>query len=240
MRKQLDLFVEPRSADAVVDASTLPADWTAHLPFLKTDAWRELQARVADARGASTVYPPACDLFRAPTLTPLAEVRVVILGQDPYHGAGQAHGLAFSVPAGIRVPPSLRNILKELAEDIPSQAEHSGHAHDLTPWARQGVLLLNTTLTVEESKPASHAKWGWGVLTDQFIAAVSAHSEHTVFLLWGAHARAKASLIDPQRHHIIESAHPSPLSSHRGFFGSRPFSKANAYLVTHNRPPVNW
>jgi uracil-DNA glycosylase len=240
MRKQLDFFPATTASPTALDAASVPADWAAQLPMLGTTAWQQLQTKVAVARRATTVYPPASDTFRALRLTPLAKVRVVILGQDPYHGAAQAHGLAFSVPIGLPKPPSLRNIFKELASDIPAAVPHGEHATDLTPWAEQGILLVNTTLTVEEAQPASHSKWGWGAFTDEVITAVSDHTEHTVFLLWGAHARAKAALIDPQRHHIIESVHPSPLSASRGFFGSRPFSRTNTYLESHHHPTIDW
>ncbi len=240
MRTQLDLFGATTASLPQRDAAAVPDDWASVLPMIATPAWAQLQSRVATARRSTTIFPTASDTFRALVLTPLNCVRVVILGQDPYHGAGQAHGLAFSVPIGQRTPPSLRNIFKELATDLPSASNQAARPTDLTPWAEQGVLLLNTTLTVEAAQPASHAKWGWSDFTDEVIAAVSAQNEHTVFILWGAHARAKSGLIDASRHHCIESAHPSPLSARRGFFGSRPFSRANTYLAAHDRPTVNW
>jgi uracil-DNA glycosylase len=223
-------------------AGTVPVvartDWN---PVLRDELcqpyWTELQSFVAAERAAGPVYPSADRVFAALHLTPLAEVKVVILGQDPYHGPGQAHGLCFSVPAGVPLPPSLRNIYRELHDDLGLDAPRSG---DLTPWARRGVLLLNTTLTVRAGAAASHQGHGWEVFTDQVIRAVSAGPEPVVFILWGAHARKKRVLVDRSRHVVIESAHPSPLSAHNGFFGSRPFSRANAALVAAGRQPVDW
>lgn len=213
-------------------------DWN---PVLREELsqpyWYELQSFVAAERDAGPVYPPPDRVFAALHLTPLAEVKVVILGQDPYHGPGQAHGLCFSVPSGVALPPSLRNIYRELHDDLGVPTPRSG---DLTPWARRGVLLLNTTLTVRAGAAASHQGHGWEVFTDQVIRAVSARPERIVFILWGAHARKKRALVDRSRHVVIESAHPSPLSAHNGFFGSRPFSRANAALVAAGREPVDW
>jgi uracil-DNA glycosylase len=199
--------------------------------------WAELQAFVADERAHHPVYPPHDLVFAALHRTPIAEVKVVILGQDPYHGPRQAHGLCFSVPDGVPPPPSLRNILVELESDLGLPAPRSG---DLGRWADQGVLLLNTTLTVRGGHAASHQKHGWETFTDEVIRAVNAKPERVVFLLWGAAARRKRDLIDRSRHVVIESAHPSPLSAHNGFFGSRPFSRANAALVEAGRDPVDW
>lgn len=186
------------------------------------------------------IFPPAAQRLRALELTPLEAVRVVILGQDPYHGPGQAMGLAFSVPQGTRLPPSLRNIYRELETDCHVLAPPHG---DLTRWAEQGVLLLNTSLSVEAGKAGSHAGRGWEALTDACVAAVAARPDPTVFILWGAHAQAKVKTIpalrDP-RHCLIESPHPSPLSAHRGFFGSRPFSRANMFLARHGRGTIDW
>src|SRR5690606_19947249 len=176
-------------------------------------------AFVAEERSRSTVYPPEPEVFAALHLTPLAQVKVVILGQDPYHGPGQAHGLCFSVRSGTVLPPSLRNIYRELHDDLGIDPPRSG---DLTAWARQGVLLLNTTLTVRGGQAGSHQGKGWEMFTDQVIRTVSAKPDVVVFVLWGAHARKKKALIDRTRHVVIESAHPSPLSAHNGFFGSRP------------------
>ena len=195
----------------------------------------ELLARVQAERDAGkAIYPPAAEVFAALKLTPLANVRVVILGQDPYHGPGQAHGLCFSVPQGVKHPPSLRNIFKAIQHDYPSfEVPASG---DLTHWAEQGVLLLNTVLTVEQGKAHSHAKWGWETFTDRVIEAVNKHREGVVFLLWGAHAQKKGALIDRTRHHVLETVHPSPLSAHRGFLTAGHFRRTNELLAK----PILW
>ena len=184
-------------------------------------------------------YPPASAIFRAFDLCPFQEVKAVILGQDPYHEPGQAMGLAFSVPQGVIVPPSLVNIYNEIQRDLgrPSVCAPSG---DLTPWVKQGVLLLNATLTVQAHRAASHQNKGWEELTDAAIAALSKQREHIVFLLWGAYAQRKAQLIDHRRHLVLSSSHPSPLSVYRGFDGCGHFSKANAYLTQHNITPIEW
>jgi uracil-DNA glycosylase len=199
--------------------------------------WRDLQQFVTAERQRHTVYPSQPDVFAALHLTPYADTRVLILGQDPYHGRDQAHGLCFSVPAGMAIPPSLANIHRELADDLGVPVP--GHGN-LEPWARQGVLLLNATLTVRAGQAGSHQGKGWETFTDEVIAAVNAKPEHVVFVLWGSYARKKRSLIDATRHTIIESPHPSPLSAHNGFLGSRPFSRANAALVAHGQRPIDW
>jgi uracil-DNA glycosylase len=199
--------------------------------------WRDLQHFVAAERQRHTVYPPHTDVFAALHLTPYADTRVLILGQDPYHGKGQAQGLCFSVPGDVAIPPSLVNIHRELADDLAIAVPTHGN---LQAWARQGVLLLNATLTVRAGQAGSHQGKGWETFTDGVIAAVAAKPEHVVFVLWGSYARKKRSLIDGTRHTVIESAHPSPLSAHNGFFGSRPFSRANAALVAHGQQPVDW
>jgi uracil-DNA glycosylase len=199
--------------------------------------WIELQQFVATERGRGTVYPPPDEVFAALHLTPYAEVKAVILGQDPYHGPKQAHGLCFSVRRGIPPPPSLQNIFKELEADVGIPPP--GHGC-LDHWARQGVLLLNASLTVRQGRAASHQGKGWEVFTDEVLRAVNAKQERVVFILWGASARRKRTLIDTSRHVIIESAHPSPLSAANGFFGSRPFSRANAALVEAGREPIDW
>ena len=199
--------------------------------------WAELQAFVARERRDHPVHPPPDEVFTALHLTPYAAVKVMILGQDPYHGPGQAHGLCFSVRPGVRVPPSLANIHKELHTDLGVEIPNHGN---LEPWARRGVLLLNATLTVRGGAAASHQKHGWETFTDQVIRVVDAKPEAVVFILWGASARRKRALIDTGRHTIVESAHPSPLSAHNGFFGSRPFSRANAALCAAGRTPVDW
>jgi len=183
------------------------------------------------------IFPKGGQYFRALDLTPLDEVKVVILGQDPYHGLGQAHGLCFSVQPGVRIPPSLVNIYKELQSDLGiAPARHGFLEH----WARQGVLLLNSVLTVEEARAASHQGKGWERFTDAVIRAVNEECDGVVFLLWGSYAQKKASFVDQTRHLVLKSPHPSPLSAHNGFFGSRPFSQANAFLVSRGKEPIDW
>lgn len=182
------------------------------------------------------VFPPREEIYTAFDLTPFENVKVVILGQDPYHGEGQAHGLAFSVNDGIKLPPSLRNIYKELEDDLGIK-RYSGSLKD---WAREGVLLLNTVLTVDESQANSHRGLGWEVFTDSVIEAVSDNLEGVVFILWGKPAQSKIKLIDTTKHHIIQSVHPSPLSAYRGFFGSKPFSQTNDYLVSQGFKAIDW
>jgi uracil-DNA glycosylase len=184
-----------------------------------------------------TIFPRGSEYFRALDLTPLPDVKVVILGQDPYHGMGQAHGLCFSVRPGVRTPPSLVNIYKEMESDLGIGRARHGF---LESWARQGVLLLNSVLTVEESRAASHQGKGWERFTDAVIRAVNDECEHVVFILWGAYAQKKAAFVDTSRHLVLKSAHPSPLSAHNGFLGSKPFSRANAYLLAHGRQPIDW
>ena len=192
----------------------------------------------SEYQSGRAIYPPAGQIFRALDLCPLDRVRVVILGQDPYHGAGQAEGLAFSVPPGIAVPPSLVNIKREIADDLGRPSIITGG--ELLPWVEQGVLLLNTTLTVRAGEAASHQGLGWETFTDAVIQLVSQRCNHVVFLLWGSPARRKASMIDATRHCILEAPHPSPLSAHRGFFGCRHFSRANAYLQQQGLAPIQW
>ncbi|SUA44605.1 uracil-DNA glycosylase [Neisseria zoodegmatis] len=192
----------------------------------------------AEREGGQIVYPPASDVFNAFKATEFDQVKVVILGQDPYHGAGQAHGLAFSVRPDIAIPPSLVNIYKELANDIAGfQIPRHGC---LQHWAEQGVLLLNTVLTVRAGQAHSHASLGWEQFTDRVIAQLNGHREHIVFLLWGSHAQKKGAFIDRSRHLVLTSPHPSPLSAHRGFFGCRHFSQANRYLQEHGETPIDW
>ena len=192
---------------------------------------------LAEKRAGKVIYPAADNWFAAYDTTPFEAVKVVILGQDPYHGPGQAHGLCFSVLPGVAIPPSLANIYRELESDLGMPPAHHGC---LTHWAEQGVLLLNTTLTVERGRAASHQKSGWEIFTDKTIAALDAHREGIVFILWGSHAQRKGAFIDTRKHLVIQSPHPSPLSAHRGFFGSRPFSRANAWLMEHGQPPIDW
>ena len=213
-------------------------DWNPHLrDQFDEPYWKQLQAFVAAERQQGPVHPPHDDVFAALHLTPLSAVKAVILGQDPYHGRGQAHGLAFSVRPGVAIPPSLRNIYIERESDLGLPPPPHGN---LERWARHGVLLLNTTLTVREGRAASHQGKGWETFTDRVIQLVSDASPHVVFILWGASARKKTALVDRQRHTIIQSAHPSPLSASGGFFGSRPFSRANAALEAAGQDPVDW
>ncbi|GMN13380.1 uracil-DNA glycosylase [Altererythrobacter sp. MTPC7] len=220
----------------------IPDSWRAALaPALASDEARRLGEwlRAEEAAGKA-VHPPRGSRLRALELTPLEQVRAVVLGQDPYHGPGQAHGLAFSVPDGLKMPPSLRNIYKELHEDLGIAPPPHGN---LEPWAREGVLLLNTSLTVEEAKAGSHAGRGWEAITDAAITAVAQRAAPTVFLLWGAHAQKKLRdipALSAPHHLVIQSPHPSPLSARRGFFGSRPFSRTNAFLRSAGRRPVDW
>lgn len=199
--------------------------------------WPTLMRFVAAERARNDVYPPEPDVLRALENTAPEAVRVVILGQDPYHGPGQAHGLAFSVRAGVRPPPSLRNIFRELQSDLSLAAPTHG---DLEAWARQGVLLLNTVLTVRAGSAGSHRGHGWEEFTDRVISTVGSLPDPVVFLLWGAPAARKRSLIDEDRHTVLTAPHPSPLSAHRGFFGSRPFSRANAALRAAGRGEIDW
>ena len=215
----------------------LPADWHEVLSGeLDEPYFQELMAFVAEERRQHTVYPAEEDVFAAFGHTPFAQVRVLILGQDPYHGPGQAHGLAFSVRPGVAPPPSLVNIFKELKSDAGCEVPRDG---TLTPWARQGVMLLNAVLTVRAGAAGSHAGKGWERFTDAVIRAVASRPDHAVFVLWGRYAQAKRPLIDT-RHTIVASAHPSPLSARNGFFGSKPFSAINRVLETAGHEPVNW
>ena len=219
-------------------ASMLPASWRAELDSaLRAESFRKLQAFLEEEYAAGPVFPPAEDLFSAFRLTPPDKVRVLILGQDPYHDDGQAHGLAFSVRPGVRFPPSLRNIFQELRDDlcIPVPAHGS-----LESWAKQGVLLLNTVLTVRAHAPASHQKHGWEEFTDAVIRTIGSRETPVIFVLWGAPAQKKKRLIDTTRHLVLESAHPSPLSAYRGFFGSRPFSRINEELRKHGFAEIDW
>lgn len=199
--------------------------------------YKELRQFLVNAYRHEQVYPPMEDIYNALHATAYADTKVVILGQDPYHGPGQAHGLSFSVRPGIKPPPSLVNIYKELQADLGCIPPNHGC---LQGWAEQGVLLLNTTLTVRAGSPKSHAGHGWETLTDAIITALSARQNPMVFILWGAHAQSKCSLIDTTRHHIIQSPHPSPFSARRGFFGSKPFSRTNAYLEADGMTPIDW
>ena len=207
-------------------------------PLFETPKLKALSTFVQAERQGHTVFPPRELVFQAFRLTPLQNLKVVILGQDPYHNDGQAHGLSFSVPEGIAIPPSLRNIYTELSTDIPGfQVPNHGN---LTKWATQGVLLLNATLTVRAHAAGSHQKKGWEYFTDEIIKGISDRTEHVVFMLWGSYAQKKSVLIDQDKHLVLTSVHPSPLSVYRGFYGSAPFSKANAYLHAHGKQEIDW
>lgn len=204
----------------------------------KKEYYQKLQAFLkAEYQNNKTIYPPQNETFTAFDLTPFETVKVVILGQDPYHGPHQAHGMAFSVKKGVKFPPSLRNIFKELHDDLKVPLPSDG---DLSAWAKQGVLLLNTVLTVEAGKAGSHHKKGWEIFTDTVISRLNEHHTGLVFVLWGAPAQTKKKLIDENKHFIVESVHPSPLSAYRGFFGSRPFSKINHLLQNSGKSKVDW
>lgn len=191
----------------------------------------------SERQAGKQIYPQQGDIFNAFKFTPFDKVNVVILGQDPYHGPNQAHGLCFSVQPGIAIPPSLKNIYKEQQSDLGIPIPNHGH---LTNWAEQGVFLLNTSLTVEASKPQSHANIGWQEFTDHVIKTINDHRDHVVFLLWGSHAQKKAMMIDPLKHIILKAPHPSPLSAHRGFLGCKHFSKTNDALSKVGKPIINW
>ncbi len=213
-------------------------DWDALLADeFKKDYYLSLREFLKAEYFTKTVYPPMNDIFNALKYTSFKDTKVVILGQDPYHGPGQAHGLCFSVQKGIRFPPSLQNIFKELQDEYGILPPQHG---ELTAWARQGVLLLNTTLTVRQGTPQSHKGQGWEILTDKIISLLNQKEEPVVFLLWGANAWAKKALIKSPKHLVLECAHPSPLSAYRGFFGCGHFKKANAYLEKHGLSPIDW
>ena len=213
-------------------------DWQDYLKEeFEKPYYLNLRDFIKEAYTRERIFPPAKEIYQALHLTSYEETKVVILGQDPYHGEGQAHGLAFSVREGLRFPPSLVNIFKELEADLGCPYPSSG---DLTPWAKEGVLLLNTTLTVKEKTPLSHKDKGWETLTDSIIKVLAQKESPLVFILWGANARAKKAYLKVTPHLIIESAHPSPLSAHRGFFGSKPFSKCNAFLKSVGQEEIDW
>lgn len=207
------------------------------LPEFEKDYFVKLTDFVRAEYTRTTVYPPARLIFNAFDQCPFDAVKVVIIGQDPYHGPGQAHGLCFSVAEGVPNPPSLQNIFKEIQSDLGAPLPPNG---DLTRWARQGVLLLNATLTVQAHQAGSHQRRGWEEFTDAAIRLLAAEREHLVFILWGAYAQKKGAFIDRDRHLVLSSAHPSPLSAYNGFFGNHHFSKANEYLVAHGQSPVVW
>jgi uracil-DNA glycosylase len=205
---------------------------------LNSDQMKKLWAFLdKETQSGKVIYPREEELFSAFNLAPFDKVKVVIVGQDPYHGPGQAHGLSFSVKDGVRFPPSLMNILKELRDDLGIPLPKNG---TLTRWALQGVLLLNAALTVEEGKAASHQGQGWEFFTDRVIHLLNEQRENIVFILWGSFAQKKASFVDRKRHLVLESVHPSPLAAHRGFFGTKPFSKTNSYLRSHGIAEIDW
>ncbi len=205
--------------------------------LFEQEFFKKLVAFVKDEYASTKVYPPGKEIFNAFNHCPLQNVKVVILGQDPYHGPGQAHGLSFSVKPGVPFPPSLMNIFKEVESDVGKALPASG---DLTRWADQGVFLLNATLTVRAHQAGSHQKRGWEEFTDEVIKTISERREHVVFLLWGSYAQKKSLLIDTRKHLVLKAPHPSPLSSYRGFFGSKHFSKTNEYLIEKGMEPIVW
>ena len=213
-------------------------DWNEMLaPLFQTEEYKKIRKFLIEEYSNHTVYPDMYDLYNCFRFTPFANVKAVLLGQDPYHNEGQAHGLCFSVQDGVEPPPSLINIFKELKSDLGYDPPHSGN---LTKWAKEGVLLLNTSLTVRAHMANSHSKCGWAWFTDNVIKLVSDKKEHVVFILWGGNARSKKPLIDAKKHLILECAHPSPLSAYNGFFGCKHFSKTNEYLTAHGIAPIDW
>jgi uracil-DNA glycosylase len=213
-------------------------DWSKYLSVEKEKEYFRNLYTFLNNRSTFDIYPPKGSWFKAFEYSSFTSSRVIILGQDPYHGEGQAEGLSFSVPKGITIPPSLRNIYKELNSDEVdfSQPEHG----NLVSWAQQGVLLLNSVLTVEKNSSAAHANHGWEIFTDQVIRILNDNKQHLVFILWGAYANKKSGLIDSDRHLILSSAHPSPFSAHKGFFGCKHFSQANEYLLSTKQQPIRW
>jgi len=228
-----------RTASDTDKPGQLHASWQAvigqelHQPYMQA-----LRAFLQQEKAAGkTIFPPGPLIFNAFNQTPFEKVRVIIIGQDPYHGMGQAHGLSFSVPNGVALPPSLLNIFKEIESDLGIKMSKNG---DLTAWANQGVLLLNATLTVEMANAGSHQNRGWETFTDAAIAALNQHRDGLVFVLWGSYAQRKGAMIDPKKHLVLQSPHPSPLSAHRGFFGNHQFSQINAYLQQRGEAPIDW
>lgn len=216
----------------------IPNEWQEHLqPVFDSERYQQLHNFLKEEYQSRIIYPDMWHIYEAFKLSPFDHVRVVILGQDPYHGPNQAHGLSFSVQRGVPIPPSLQNIYKELTADVGFKPVHHGN---LTEWAEQGVLLLNSVLTVRAGQANSHRGKGWEELTDYAIKELNSVDHRIVFILWGAAARQKTSLIDRSKHAIITSPHPSPLSAYRGFFGSRPFSQANSLLIESGQEPINW
>jgi uracil-DNA glycosylase len=236
-----EILLDKAAAEEVVASAmqSLHASWQAFLgEELEKDYMHELRAfLVSEKQVGKVIYPPMPQLFSAFELTPFEQVNVVILGQDPYHGEGQAHGLCFSVQKGVRPPPSLKNIFKEINNELGIEFANNGC---LTPWAEQGVLLLNSVLTVEHNHAGSHQGKGWEQFTDRAIAALNERRQGLVFLLWGQYAQSKAALIDANRHRVLMSAHPSPFSAYRGFLGNGHFAKANEYLLAQGKGAIDW
>ena len=213
-------------------------DWDSVLaPLIQSELYKRIREFLKSEYSSRIIYPPMKDIFNAFRYTPYADVKVVIIGQDPYHGEGQAHGLCFSVQDGVQPPPSLVNIYKEIQNDLGITPSKSGN---LTKWAKQGVMLLNTTLTVRQGQANSHSKCGWQEFTDEVIKLLAKREKPMVFLLWRANARSKKQFIDTTKHLVLESVHPSPLSAYGGFFGCKHFSKANKFLTANSITPINW
>jgi uracil-DNA glycosylase len=230
--------MEMRAARGCLNIAILKNDWADYLDGeFEQDYYVELRRFLAAEYRSTTVFPDMYDIYNALHHTPFADTKVVILGQDPYHGAGQAHGLSFSVKPGVQAPPSLENIFRELRDDLGCPVPNNGY---LLHWAKQGVLLLNTVLTVRANRAHSHKDKGWERFTDRVIEALNDKPEPVVFLLWGSHAQKKAELVVNPKHHLIRSPHPSPYSADRGFFGSRPFSRANAFLRAAGLQEIDW
>jgi uracil-DNA glycosylase len=235
---EANLFSDQEDKVGRFPAPDLPPGWMKVLQDeFKKPYFQSLLEYVAEERSKHEVFPPEEDVFRAFKTTDYPEVKVLILGQDPYHNPGEAHGLSFSVQPGVTFPPSLRNIFKELKDDLGCKIPNNGY---LLPWAQQGVMLLNAVLTVRKNSPTSHKNQGWETFTDEAIHQLSNRDDPVIFLLWGAYAQKKKKLIDTNKHIIIESAHPSPLSAKNGFFGSKPFSKINAALKTLKLKEIDW
>lgn len=228
----------PNRENLEVKTPKIDQSWLTELKTeFESDYFKELKFFLLEEKKKHTIYPKGEDIFNAYNLTPFNQVKVVIIGQDPYHGENQAHGLCFSVKKGVKPPPSLKNIYKELKTDVDFTEPNHG---ELTQWAKQGVFLLNATLTVRKSQPGSHQKKGWETFTNETIKAISNKKKGVVFLLWGRFAQEKEKLIDAKKHHILKAAHPSPFSAYNGFFGCKHFSKTNSLLQSQNLTPINW
>lgn len=218
--------------------SELPKDWFKLLcPIVNSEKFHQLDSFLKNEYQSQTIYPQRSDIFAAFKITPLSKVKIVILGQDPYHGEGQAHGLAFSVPKGVKVPPSLKNIYKEIENEYHQSPSDHGN---LEIWAKQGVFLLNNVLTVRAKQAGSHQKQGWEWFTDEIIKKLAESKEHLIFMLWGSPAQKKCHFLDESKHLVLKSVHPSPLSAYRGFFGNQHFLQANEYLKKHGSQAIDW